>query len=155
MIVWRVSVPVSLVVIILVFIRQCIAAISASVATTTPSLLPAMKRALSWLSGHSAEQPADGATAWQRGKGKKKGATSSDSAEQPASIMAWLEDYRVHMESDDYKAAVEESRQKAQDHQRLSKKICKAQWLVGCGKELSQRAKNGDWEKLKQWEKIW
>ena len=32
-----------------------------------------MKRALSWLSGRSAEQPADGAKAWQRGKGKKKG----------------------------------------------------------------------------------
>ena len=32
-----------------------------------------MKRALSWLSGRSAEQPADGATAWKRGKWNKKG----------------------------------------------------------------------------------
>ena len=32
-----------------------------------------MKRALSWLSGRSAEQPADGATAWQPRKRKRKG----------------------------------------------------------------------------------
>ena len=63
----------SLVMVILVLIRQCIAAISVSVSTTTPAFLPAMKRALSWLSGDSAEQPANDATAWQRGKWKNKG----------------------------------------------------------------------------------
>ena len=73
LIVRRVFVLVSLVMVIVVLIRQCIAAISVSVSTTTPSLLPAMKRALSWLSGGSAEQPANDATAWQRGKWKKKG----------------------------------------------------------------------------------
>ena len=69
----RVFVLASLVMVLLVCIRQCIAAISVSVATTTPSLLPAMKRALSWLSGRSAEQPANGTTACQRGKCKKRG----------------------------------------------------------------------------------
>ena len=79
-------------------------------------------------------------------------ATTSDSAAQPASIMTWIEDMRVHMESAEYKAAVEQSRKKAKDHQRLSKQICNAQWNVGKGKELSQRAKDGDWKKLKPWE---
>jgi len=77
---------------------------------------------------------------------------TSDSAAQPASIMTWIEDLRVHMESAEYKAAVEQSRKKAKDHQRLSKQICNAQWNVGKGKELSQRAKDGDWKKLKPWE---
>ena len=79
-------------------------------------------------------------------------ATSSDSAEQPASIMAWLEEFRVHMESDAHKAAVEQSRKKAPEHQRLSKRICDAQWWVGRGKELSERAKNGEFHKLREWE---
>ena len=58
-------------------------------------------------------------------------ATPSDSAEQPASIMAWLEEFRVHKESDEYKAAVAQSQKKAKEHKRLSKKICDAQRLVG------------------------
>ena len=79
-------------------------------------------------------------------------APASDSAEQPASITTWINEFRVHMESAEYRKAVEQSRQKAEDHQRLSKRICEAQWRVGCGKELSQRALNGDWEKLQKWE---
>ena len=79
-------------------------------------------------------------------------ATPSDSAEQLASIMTWIEEFRVHMESVDHKAAVEQSRKKAEDHQSLSKRICEAQWKVGCGKALSQRAKNGDFDKLRKWE---
>ena len=66
--------------------------------------------------------------------------------------MTLIEDMRVHMESDQYKAAVEKSRKKAKDHQRLSKQICNVQWHVGKGKELSQRANDGDWKKLKPWE---
>ena len=79
-------------------------------------------------------------------------ATSSDSAEQPASIMAWLEEFRVHKESDEYKAAVAESQKKAKEHKRLSKEICEAQWMVGCGKALSEKAKNGEWGQLKKWQ---
>ena len=79
-------------------------------------------------------------------------ATSSDSAEQPASIMAWLEEFRVHKESDEYKAAVAQSQRKAKDHKRLSKKICEAQRLVGLGKALSLRAQKGDWDKLNKWQ---
>ena len=79
-------------------------------------------------------------------------ATSSDSAEQPASIMAWLEEFRVHKESDEYKAAVAESQKKAKKHKRLSKEICEAQWMVGCGKALSEKAKNGEWGQLKKWQ---
>ena len=74
------------------------------------------------------------------------------SAAQPASIMTWIKHLRVHMESAEYKAAVEQSTKKAKDHQRLSKQIFNAQWNVGKGKELSQRAKDGDWRKLKPWE---
>ena len=72
-------------------------------------------------------------------------ATSSDSAEQPASIMAWLEEFRVHKESDEYKAAVAQSQRKAEEHKRLSKQICEAQRLVGCGKHClrEQRTENG------------
>ena len=77
-------------------------------------------------------------------------ATPSDSAEQPVSIMAWLEEFRVHQESDQYKAAVVESQRKAKEHKRVSKKICEAQRLVGLGKALSERAQNGDWKKLSQ-----
>ena len=79
-------------------------------------------------------------------------ATSSDSAEQPASIMAWLEEFRVHKESDEYKAAVAQSEKKAKDHKRFSIKILEAQRLVGLGKAFSQRAKKGDWDKLEQWQ---
>ena len=79
-------------------------------------------------------------------------ATSSDSAEQPASIMAWLEEFRVHKESDEYKAAVAQSQRKAKEHKRLSKKICDAQRLVGLGKALSERAKNGEWDQLEKWQ---
>ena len=80
-------------------------------------------------------------------------ATSSDSAEQPASITALLEEFRVHKESDGYKSAVKESAKKAKEHKRLSKEICNASWKVGRGKELSQRAKNGEWKKLTIWER--
>ena len=79
-------------------------------------------------------------------------ATSSDSAEQPASIMAWLEEFRVHKESDEYKAAVAQPQRKAEEHKRLSQQICEAQRLVGVGKALSERAQNGEWENLQPWQ---
>ena len=66
--------------------------------------------------------------------------------------MAWLEEFRVHKESDEYNAAVEQSRRKAAEHTRLSKKICDAQRLVGLGKALSERAKNGEWDQLEKWQ---
>jgi len=66
--------------------------------------------------------------------------------------MAWLEEFRVHKESDEYKAAVAQSQRKAKEHKRLSKQICEAQWMVGCGKALSLRAQHGEWEQLEKWQ---
>ena len=80
-------------------------------------------------------------------------AAASDSAEQPVSIMKLISDLRVHMESDEYKAAVKKSRKKASDHKRLSKQIRDAQWYVGKGKELSMRALKGEFFKLSHWER--
>ena len=74
--------------------------------------------------------------------------TSSDSAEQPASIVAWIEEFGAHKESPEYNAAVAASQKKADTHKRLSKQICEAQWMVSRGKALSDRAKNGEWEQL-------
>ena len=79
-------------------------------------------------------------------------ATSADSAEQPASIMTWLEEFRVHKESKEYKDAVAESKKKAKEDRRLSRQICNAQWMVGCGQALSEKAKKGGWDDLKKWE---
>ena len=39
----------------------------------------------------------------------------SDSAEQPASIMSWIQHLRVHMETDEYKKAVEISQKQAEE----------------------------------------
>ena len=74
--------------------------------------------------------------------------TSSDSAEQPASIVALIEEFAAHKESPEYNAAVAASQKKAKAHKRLSKQICEAQWMVSRGKALSDRAKNGEWEQL-------
>ena len=79
-------------------------------------------------------------------------ATSSDSAEQPASLMKCINDLRKHMKTDEYKDAVKRSEQQAKNHRRLSKRIWDANWWLAQGKDLSMRAKNGEFWDMWKWQ---
>ena len=79
-------------------------------------------------------------------------ATSSDSAEQPASLMRCINAMQEHMQSAEYKKAVERSEKKAQGHRRLSKEIWDATWWLAQGKELSMRAQKGEYYDLCDWQ---
>ena len=80
-------------------------------------------------------------------------AASSDSAEQPASLMKCISDFEEHVKTDEYKAAVERSQRRADDLRRLSRQIWDANWWLAKGKEVSMKAQQGQFWNLKKWEK--
>ena len=80
-------------------------------------------------------------------------AAPSDSAEQPASLMKCINDFQKYMKTDEYKAAAERSQRRADDLRRSSKQIWDATWWLAKGKEASMQAQQGQFWKLKKWEK--
>ena len=79
-------------------------------------------------------------------------ANSSDSAEQPASLMRCINDMREHMQTAEYKKAVERSQKQGDNHRRLSKRIWDANWWLAQGKELSMLAQQGQFWNLWNWQ---
>ena len=79
-------------------------------------------------------------------------ATQSGSDEQPASLLQCINDLHVYMQSNEYKAAARIVQNRTKEDRRLSNGICKANWRLARGKELSMRALNGEQSQLKKWE---
>ena len=79
-------------------------------------------------------------------------ANPSDSAEQRASLMKCINDLHEHMKTAEYKAAVERSQKRANNHRRLSKQIWEASQRLAKGKVLSMKALNGQFWELNKWE---
>ena len=65
------------------------------------------------------------------------------SAEQPASLLKCMTELQEHRKTGEYKAAVERSQQRADDHHRLSKQILHASQQLSKAKRLSLQAKTG------------
>ena len=66
--------------------------------------------------------------------------------------MRCINDMREHMQTAEYKKAVERSEKQGDNHRRLSKQICDANWWLAKGKKLSMRAQKGEYWDLWDWE---